>query len=208
MFTELTYLFTHQDNWFFAVCATVCALMIGLLFISAILGFDIFGDSGSPEFDLTAPATGLFGSFSWLGFGSMPMLIWLVVFFGGWSMYGFILQSLTHEYFGIVLSWAIAIPVTLMINLPGVSIACRVLKPLIPRNESYAISVTDLIGLTATIVIGTASKGHPTEAKVVDQHGATQYILIEPENLNEIFNQADLILISELQGHIYKGVKP
>jgi hypothetical protein len=73
---------------------------------------------------------------------------------------------------------------------------------IVPKETSSAINIDSLSGQTATIVIGTAKKGLPSQAKVRDLYGQTHYILVEPEN-DESFSQGDQVVLAQLNGHIF-----
>lgn len=208
MFNELAFLITHPDNIFFSVCAGVCLLLVSLLMVSAVLGIGDFGDVSGPDLDAgSVIPSGFADSLSWLGVGRIPMMIWLMIFFGGWSVYGFLSQSISYEVSGGVLTWFIAVPVAFIINLPGTALTCKIIMPIIPKNESYAISIDDLIGASATITVGAAKSGTPTHAKVIDKHGSTHYIMIEPEDINDVFHQGEVVAISERKSTIFKGIR-
>lgn len=208
MFNELAFLITHPDDIFFSVSAGVCLLMVSLLMVSAVLGVGDFGDVSGSDFDAgSVIPSGFADSLSWLGVGKIPMMIWLMIFFGGWSVYGFLIQSFSYELSGDVLTWLIAVPVALIINLPGTALTCKIIMPIIPKNESYAISINDLIGASATIIVGAAKLGTPTQAKVIDKYGSTHYVLIEPEDINDVFLEGEVVAISERNNTIFKGIR-
>jgi hypothetical protein len=66
---------------------------------------------------------------------------------------------------------------------------------LLPQDETSAIYSDELIGRTATIILGDAKVNSPAQAKVRDQHGQTHYVLVEPEN-NQILNQGQNVVLT------------
>ena len=67
---------------------------------------------------------------------------------------------------------------------------------ILPQDETTAIYSDELIGRTATIILGDARPQSPAQAKVKDQHGLTHYILVEPEQ-DEIFSQGQSVVLTQ-----------
>ncbi len=65
-----------------------------------------------------------------------------------------------------------------------------------PQDESSAIFSEELIGRTATIVLGTAKPNSPAQAKVKDQHGYIHYVMVEPED-DDIFRQGQVVVLTQ-----------
>ncbi|MCS6762312.1 MAG: YqiJ family protein [Candidatus Devosia symbiotica] len=56
-----------------------------------------------------------------------------------------------------------------------------VIARIMPKEETEAVSTKAFVGRVATIFHGSASQGHPAEAKLTDIHNMTHYVLIEPD---------------------------
>ena len=208
MFLELWQVFLDPHNLFFSTCLTIC-LFITVLELAGLLigGSNSWADNLLPDFlkndihiDHVDGASGVFTTLSsWIYLGRTPFLIWLIIFIGGWGGTGLILQSLAADFFGHPLISIIAIPLAFFINLFVVHYTCAVINPILPKDETTAINLNELIGFEAEIVIGTAKLNFPAEAKVKDQHGATHYIMVVPENDSE-YQQGQKVIISERIG--------
>lgn len=204
MIVELWQLFTAPQNTFFAVCLTVCACIFILELIGLLVGFsndyldNILPDVLKIDIDGVNASHGFFVTLSsWVYLGRMPFLIWLIIFFGGWGVTGLVLQNIVTDYFGNPFIALIAVPVSFAINLFLVRYVCMAIKPILPRDETYAIETKELIGLEAEIVIGTAKLNFPAQAKVKDKYGTMHYIMVIPQSDVE-YKQGDKVILAEL----------
>jgi len=181
-------------------------LGIGALeLLGLLLGMSLSGviDDALPEVSVEADgAQGLQKAFSWLGFGRVPALVILVIALAVFSILGVSLQAAIMILFGSPLPAILAGLGAAAATVPASGLLVKVVARIIPKETSSAINIESLSGQTATIVIGTAKKGLPSQAKVRDFYGQTHYVLVEPEN-DESFSQGDQVVLSHLHGHIF-----
>jgi len=199
----------------FAV-ALIVMLLLGLFeVISTLLGSTLSGivDSLLPDVDIDitpgVESPGLFiQSISWLGFGVVPFLILLILFLTSFGLVGLIGQYAIHNITGNTLpAWMATLP-ALLISLPFVRWGAKVTAVILPQEETTAVSISSLTGRKATITQGEATQGLAAEAKVEDQHGATHYVLVEPDSENENLPRGtDIVLVEHLQGKRFKAVR-
>lgn len=209
MIDHLREIFVDPNNLFYSVLLMVCfgifvLEVVGLLFgattdwldniIPDSFKFDVHLDGDSPNFFVA--------SSSWLYFGQIPLLIWLIIFFGGWGTLGLVLQSLASEQIGFSFEPIVSLPVTFALNLFLVHFVCKIVKPIIPKDETTAIELDQLIGRDAEIVIGTARLNFPAQAKVTDSYGTTHYIMVVPDK-DEECKQGDKVYILEKKENIF-----
>ena len=74
-----------------------------------------------------------------------------------------------------------AVALAFVVAVFGVRVVGGALGRIIPRDETTAVSDASLVGRVGTIVIGTARAGKPAQARVRDEHGASHYVMVEPE---------------------------
>lgn len=131
----------------------------------------------------------------WLYLGRIPVLVWLIIFLTTYALFGFIVQSLyfqiTEQYFPL---WIIA-PASLFLCMPIVRLVAAIMSKVLPKDETTAIRLDELIGLRAEIFLGNAKVNYPAQAKVKDQHGQTHYILVEPET-DITFSQGQHVILT------------
>ncbi|WP_130802193.1 YqiJ family protein [Acinetobacter ihumii] len=197
-------LFTHPVNYIFSISLILC-LFIGILelFLLIIGSSSQLLDQFLPdqlndyqtEVDLDANHGILWQFLDWLYLGKIPLLVWLIIFLTIYGLTGLILQGIfyhfTEQYFS---AWLIAAAV-LFLSMPLVRWFSAIISRILPKDETTAIYIEDLIGQQAEIILGIAKVSSPAQAKVKDQFGQTHYVLVEPED-DEVFQQGQIVILT------------
>ncbi len=200
-------LFLESENLFFSI--SLC-LMIFLGIVECLLL--IFGSSSQgfldqfapdpivnlekPELELDSSQHFLLQFLDWLYIGRIPMLVWLIIFLTTFALTGFIFQALYQLLSAHLLAIWIITPITLVICMPLVRISAAVIAKILPKDETTAIYSEELIGRSATIILGDAKPQSPAQAKVVDQFGQTHYVMVEPEQ-DITLKQGETVILSQ-----------
>lgn len=179
------------------VFASALALM---LLIGAA---ELAGLSGAAEIDADAHGGDLLG---WLGLGRVPLSILLVLFLAIFGAVGLVGQQIAADRLGGPLSAWIAGPLAGVAALPLTGMAARLLGPLLPRDETTAIDLDDLVGRQATVVTGTAAAGSPARARAADRHGQAHFVMVEPDGPTERFAEGDAVLLVRREGHGFRAI--
>lgn len=195
MIGEMFSLFLTPDYAPFTVAFLV---MFGIGLIEAIglglgsldLHVDVHGDAdGGPDV------------LGWLGLGDgLPILIWLTSLLGCFTLSGVVIQQVATGLLGGPLHWGIATGAAAVIGLILNIFAASGLARIMPGYESTVVSVEDLLMRRGTILEGTARRGHPARAKVVDQHGQAHYVMVEPHNDSDIVAPGETALLVRRAG--------
>jgi hypothetical protein len=190
-------LFLTPDYAPFAVAFVV---MIGIGLIEAVgLGLghvDLHADTGS---HLEGPAM-----LDWLGLGSgLPILVWLTSLLACFTFAGVALQQLAAGLAGAPLHWGVATGGALAIGGVLNIFAVGGLRKVMPGYESTVIATEDLIMRRGTVLEGTARRGHPARAKVVDQFGQAHYIMVEPHHDSDEVAQGETALLVRKVGTLF-----
>lgn len=164
---------------------------------------------GASEFD--APDGLEMGGFgealtTLLGLGRVPLLIWLACLLFVFATVGVIGQAVLAGMLGAPLSAGWAALLAGGAALPLNSLAMRPLAAILPRDETTAIDIDDLVRRDAEIQIGTARAGSPARAKVVDRHGQTHFVMVEPHDQTLELNAGDTVLLVRREGQTFFGV--
>lgn len=198
------------------ICFSVAIAMLGLLLLIEILGF-VFGglsaflDNLLPdqlfdtEFTIETDTNIGIRFLDWLYLGRIPTAILLILWLACFAITGFIIQILAIKFLGNPLSNWLASVDALAISLPLLRIIAKLIYPMIPKDETTAISDKDLIGLTAVIVLGEARMGKPAQAKVIDSFSQTHYIMVEPDTDIALIKDKPLHIIGQ-KGIVYLAV--
>ncbi|ENW03006.1 YqiJ family protein [Acinetobacter beijerinckii] len=199
-------LITHPSNIVFSISLMLC-LFIGVLELILLMfgGSTSFFDQFLPDSltdvnnaEVSAEHTnGLFTQLlEWLYIGKVPLLIWLIIFLTVYSLTGLIIQDIFFQFTEHYLSAWIISPACLFLCMPIVRFSAALIAKIIPKDETTAIQIDDLIGRTAQIVLGEAKPNSPAQAKVKDQFGQIHYILVEPE-LDLVFHQGQDVILTQ-----------
>ncbi|MBT3784786.1 DUF1449 family protein [bacterium] len=157
-------------------------------------GIDAGGYSGFHKF------------FAWLCPGKVPSIILLVVFLTTFGLLGLGLQLLAKVGLGTMVSAYIMGPAVFFLTFPVLKPINQLIIPLIPQDETEAVSHRSFIGLPANITLGKAEPGKPAEAKLVDKNGKTHYLMVEPENDGDVLQAGESIVIVEGSGSKFIAV--
>lgn len=142
----------------------------------------------------------------WLGFGRLPLLMLLVVFLACFSVIGLVGQQIALSMLGTLLPGWIAIPGAGVVALPATGGMARIVGAIMPRDETTAIGIDQLIGLHAEILVGTAAAGSPAKARVRDFHGQTHYVMVEPDTPDTRFTEGTEILLVRRENQVFRAI--
>jgi hypothetical protein len=142
----------------------------------------------------------------WLGFGRLPLLMLLVVFLACFSVIGLVGQQIALSSFGALLPGWIAIPAAGVAALPATGGMARIIGAIMPRDETTAIGIDQLVGLHAQIVVGTATQGSPAKARVRDFHGQVHHVMVEPDIASARFAEGAEVLLVRREDHLFRAI--
>lgn len=174
-------------------------VMIGIGLIEAV-------GLGLGHLDLSADVgvDGHQGVLDWLGLsGELPILIWLTSLLGCFTLAGIAIQQGASTLSGTPLAWPLAsIGALISGGLLNVG-AAHGLARIMPGYESSVISTDDLLRRRGTILEGTARRGAPARAKVVDQHGQAHIIMVEPHDDTAVIGAGERALLVRREGRLF-----
>lgn len=210
---------TAPANVPFAVALAV-VLLLGVVEVIFLLvgGASSLFDSGDIDLPTPVAADGTSGDvdsdagvvpqiFTWLHVGQIPSMILLIVFLLCFGCSGLMLQVTLNSSFGTLLPAGWAALMALGMALPGTRVVGGLLKPILPRDETEAVSHDSFVGCEAQITSGTARPGKPAEARLRDKFGRSHYILIEPDKEGDVFQPGSSVLVLKRREAIYRGVQ-
>lgn len=183
-----------DDNLPFAAALAVMA-MLGI--VSAI-GLDVDQTDGAGGIDLPV--------LDWLNPGRMPMLAGLTVLLSIYGLLGLAGQQAMTALLGHT---ADALPAGLVTLLPAALIARPVnrgLSRILPRDETSAITIHQLVGRRGRIEIGTARTGFPARARFFDDHGQMHMLMVEPSDESQELAMDEEVLLVSIENGLGKAV--
>ena len=184
-------------------------LVLGLAFIEGVgllIGLSLgslLDDLFSIDIDVDPelPSGGFTSVLGWLYFNQLPFLVWLLLFLSSFGIAG-----LTLNYI-ITLPLIITLPITLLVAIFATRFLGRGIALIIPKNESSASSSSSFAGKVATVTVGKASKGNAAEAVLRDEFNQKHYVMVEPEEDSQIFNQGTQVVLIEKQKNSWIAVE-
>ena len=197
----------------FTIALMIMALIAVMELVSLLFGASVseMVDNALPDTDLSAPELSqpsMFDSFfGWLGLGRVPALILIAAMLLSFGVIGILLQSLWHAIFGFHLPALVPALAAAPLALFPTRWIGRVIGRLLPKEESEAVSKESFIGKVAVILRGEASSGRPAEAKLKDPHGATHYLLVEPDTDDARFAAGAEVLIVARNGAVFRAIR-
>jgi hypothetical protein len=206
--------YVASSNVPFSIALGIVLLMGAFEVLSLLLGgsSSLLGMEGpdgvdglQPDSEVSSEVSGFGQLLAWFHFGALPLTILLMLFLLTFSVSGLALQNLLQSRFGILLPAAIAIWPAGIIALFATRLGGGLLKPLLPREETQSVSQDSFIGCAAYINIGTARRGQPAEARLLDKFGRTHYVMVEPEH-DEEFKAGSAVLILKRHEHVYRVI--
>ena len=137
----------------------------------------------------------LFGTFyDWLNAGRVPLLILLMAGLGAFSVSGLVLQ-IVASHVAEPLPTLVAALLAFLAVIPTTRAVSRAIARLLPRDESYAIDETDLIGRTGIVTLGPVEAASPGRAKVQDAFGNWHFPRVRSARPDLVIQQGVTILV-------------
>lgn len=195
---------TAPETWPFGASL---AVLVGLSIIEGA-GL-LLAHSPSQMLDSLLPdmPDGADGTLGWLHVGKVPLLVLLILFLSGFALAGYVLQASVQSFSGVLMpAWLASIPAFLM-GISTVKGIGGVLAKIIPQDESSAVSEQTLIGRTGVVIQGIARDGMAAQAKVRDSYGRSHYVMVEPDLMEETFDEGSDILLVKKVGARFKCIR-
>jgi hypothetical protein len=178
------------------------AALLLMLLIGAVEAAGLGGALGHDGLDADHPS--LLG---WLNVGRLPLLMVIVIFLFAFGVTGLVLQQLIAGVFRHPAPIWIAGPLAAAVALPFTRVLSGLLARILPGDETTAVSRETLVGRVAVVVTGAARVGSPAQARVRDAHGQTHYVMVEPDDEGEVFEQGASVIIVRNAGARFLAIR-
>jgi hypothetical protein len=199
--------FLAPESWPFLAATLVLLALTLVEGLALLVGFSAsqWVDSFLPDsVHADAPDSVL----GWLHVGKVPLLVLLIVFLASFAVIGFALNIVASGVFGLRLPALLSGPIALIAALPVVRGVGAAVAHIIPRDQSYAVSLDTLVGRVAAVVAGTARQGYPAQARVMTEHGQTVYVMVEPDTSETTFPPNEsVLLVRRVAGTRFVAIK-
>jgi membrane protein implicated in regulation of membrane protease activity len=153
----------------FAIAAVMIAIVGAIESLSMLIGMSLSEMMGKAiGFDHDSNSS-FINALLWLNVGGVPLLIFILLALGLFSIAGFLIQDVARLVLA-PLPAAIAALAAAAVALPLLRASTREVARVIPQDESYAVSLSDLIGRVGQVVVGPLDQGLPGRVRVKDVH--------------------------------------
>ncbi|OHV72783.1 OB-fold-containig protein [Ensifer sp. LCM 4579] len=151
----------------FAIAAVMLAALTAIEVLCLLLGFSLGEVIDKSGFDDHSALAGLL---SWINLGGVPILVLLMLLLGFFAMIGFVLQSAALALWSPLPAPVAAVP-AFILSLPAVRSASHLVARIVPRDESYAVDLSEFIGVLGEVAVGPLDQGLPGRIRAKDRHG-------------------------------------
>jgi len=193
---------THPNNIPFTIALGVLVLLFLFELASTVMGNSSFIGDADADFDVSGGDGFLNDALSWLHWGKVPIMASLIAFTSGFGLAGMCFQVATGNRFP---AWVAAIP-AFIIGLLSIRGIGALIGKVGLRDETTAIASDSFVGQVATVTLGEARFGAPSQAKFRDTHGQTHYVLVEPQYDDQSFAVGEEVILVERQGPKFLAV--
>jgi hypothetical protein len=214
---------TAPQNWPFVVALGVMLGLAGLEMLVLLLGGSLFGfvddllpDSLDGDVDVAAEAdvgapdssSGVLDQvLGWFAVGQVPFLVVVIALLTSFGLLGLALQGFLTKLTGYALPASVAaIPAFVGASFSTRWLALSIAR-LIPNAETSAVSRDSFIGRVATITLGSARSGEPTQAKLTDMHGQAHYVMVEPDHASDVLAEGEHVLLVSRSNTVFKAIR-
>jgi YqiJ-like protein len=159
------------EMWPFLIAAVILIVLAGIELVTMLAGFSISSIFGK-EIDFGGDHVGpIEGLMVWINAGHVPLFVLILLTLGIFSVEGFLIQGVAHQVLGIRLPSWIASLIAIAGTVPSVRVTSRAIAHIIPRDETYAVSEAEFVGLIGVVSIGPLDQGLPGQVRVKDVYG-------------------------------------
>ena len=190
----------------FAIAAAMI-LIVGTLEVVTMLVGASMSEMLGTSIDFSHPSdNGVINAISWINVGGVPLLIFLLLALGAFSITGFLIQDVARMVAG-PLPASLASLAAMVVSVPVVRGASRGIARIIPKDESYVVGLGDLVGRVGQVVVGPLDQGPPGRVSVADIHGNRHFVLAVAAPDSEPLPQGTLVLLVDRVDTRFVAVK-
>ncbi|WP_027555662.1 OB-fold-containig protein [Bradyrhizobium sp. Cp5.3] len=190
----------------FAIAAAMILIVGSVEIVSMLVGVSLSEMLGGTV-DFGHPSdSGVINAISWINVGGVPLLIFLLLLLGTFSITGFLIQDVARMVAGPLPAMVASIA-AVVVSIPLVRAASGTIARVIPKDESYAVGLGDLVGRVGEVVIGPLDQGPPGRVSVADVHGNRHFVLAIAAPESAPLPQGTLVLLVDRDGTRFVAVK-
>jgi hypothetical protein len=184
-------------------------LLFGIIGMALGAGFDAL--HGHADFSLDLNGNGIpdhleighAGIIGWANPGHVPSTIFLTLFCGSFALLGYSAQWIYDGLTGSLAPALFGAPIVLALTLPTVRLCSLGLAPVLPKDESNAVSLESLTGSAGVVTVGPIAREDFGMARFTDAHGTDHTVMVCGEGEESIANGSQVVLIGPHRERAY-----
>ncbi|MBR0845120.1 DUF1449 family protein [Bradyrhizobium liaoningense] len=190
----------------FAIAAAMIVIVGSIEVLSMLVGASLSEMLGT-HVDFGHPSdNGVVNAISWINVGGVPLLIFLLLLLGAFSITGFLIQDIARMVAG-PLPASVASIGAVVVSVPLVRAASGAIARVIPKDESYAVGLGDLVGRVGEVVVGPLDQGPPGRVSVTDIHGNRHFVWAVAAPSSSPLQQGTMVLLVDRADTRFVAVK-
>lgn len=183
----------------FAIAAMLLVGLVGTEVLMLLIGVSI-SDFVDKSLDLHDG-----GGLNWLNVGGVPLLILIMIALGAFAGIGFAIQGVARTL-AIPVPAALASLGALALSVPVIRSGSRAVARIVPRDETYAVELADLVGRTGQVSRGPLDQGLPGSVRLKDGHGNWHTVRARAAADAEPMATGATVLLVDVQGGIFTAI--
>ncbi|WP_374311103.1 OB-fold-containig protein [Dongia sp.] len=161
------------------------------------------GAVGGSGLDIHAAEGSMFGTaWDWLNAGRVPLLVWAMALLAAFTTFGYVIQAIAHLLVGFLPAGMVAVP-SVILAVPLARNLSRLIGHVVPRDESYAISRDDLVGLTGIVSMGPVTDMEIGRVTLKDAYGNKHFPWVRAASSGITLDNGAVVLLTERRGTEY-----
>ena len=153
----------------FAVAGAMIVVVGAVELVAMLVGFSLSELVGrSVDIDADGDNAWVI-ALAWMNVRGVPLLVYLMIALAFFAIAGFLIQDIAAAI-ASPLPLILAVPAAVVVAAPFVRWTSGALAHLIPRDESYAVDLSSLVGRVGRVAVGPLDQGPPGRVRVKDEH--------------------------------------
>ncbi len=201
---------TMPENTAFSVSFAFLIAILMVEIIGLMIGFTSLSMDADAGLDADADV-GFFGNIiAWVNPSGLPFMILLAFMLMYFTAIGYTTQGLMIGFFGFGLPTSMAAPISFVLSLVVSHIFSEKLGRFLPKDETYAVSIENLVDREGIVVISAKNSliGRILgQIKVKDHFGNTHYVSYFSEDEMEVGDTAILVSLENVENQTFEAKK-
>ena len=192
----------------FAVAGAMIVVVGAVELLAMLVGFSLSELVGRTV-DLDAHSDSpLVNALAWMNLRGVPLLVYLMITLAFFAIAGFLIQDVAAAIRS-PLPLVFAVPLALVLAAPLVRWTSGALAHLIPRDESYAVDLSSLVGRVGRVAVGPLDQGPPGRVRVKDEHDNLHIVTaVAAPNSPPLPQGAEVLLVDRINSRFIAVAAP